>query len=196
MDFNLHELGQVAQFKESVLSAADAVRAKIIADAQRQSDGTLEGARLKSRLADHETVVRKLSLEADRQASAATQTARRQLLATRQTLVDGVFREVEEKLLAFTQTEGYGAWLAQKLAAHAPALAGAKEEVTVLVREADMPHAAALQKALPGCTVRAGESIRLGGLKLVSGYILYDETLDCALEEERENFYNTSGLYL
>jgi hypothetical protein len=53
-----------------------------------------------------------------------------------------------------------------------------------------------LEQALPGCRVRAEESIGLGGLRLQSGRLLYDMTLDAALADEREAFTRGSGMVL
>lgn len=59
-----------------------------------------------------------------------------------------------------------------------------------------MAWADTLKKALPGCTVQADSSIRLGGLTATDGRTLYDDTLDLALRAEKESFYQTSGLNL
>lgn len=118
MNINRDELRQITLFKDSVLSAADTRRMEIISQAQKEGDEAIAGARAMCRLSDHATVEQRLALDTERQTSAATQAARQQLLAARQKLVDDMFSQVEEQLLAFTKEESYGDWLVKKLAAH------------------------------------------------------------------------------
>ena len=193
MDINQNELRQVTLFKDSVLSAADARRMEIISEAQQNSEKVLADAKAMCRLADHDAVTHRISMSTERQASAATQAARQKLLATREKLVEDMFNQVEQRLSAFTQQAEYGDWLAKKLAAH-PFAEGAA--VTICLRKADMGYAPALTKSLPGSTVREDASIRLGGLTATDGRVLYDDTLDLALNAEKEDFYLTSGLNL
>lgn len=189
------ELRQITLFKDSVLSAADAKRVEIIADAQRESDEALAAARKMCELADHDVIENRLAMDTQRQISAATQVARRELLAVRQTLVESLFAEVEAQLLAFATTPAYGSWLAKKLAAHRGAFAEGAP-LTVYVRPADMTHAKALQQALPACAVQPDETILLGGLKAADGQVQFDDTMDLALATEKEAFYSQSGLNL
>lgn len=193
MDINQNELRQVTLFKDSVLSAADARRMDIITQAQQDSDKTLADAQAQCQLADHESVTQRMALDTERQTSAATQAARRQLLAAREKLVEDMFRQVEARLLDFTRDEKYGDWLAEKLAAR-PFEKGAA--VTIALRGADMAHAKRLEKALPGSKVAQDDSIRLGGFTATDGRVRYDDTLDTLLAAEKEDFYLNSGLIL
>lgn len=194
MDFE-SEASRESRFKDAVLSAAEARRMRIIAEAQQQSEKKLEIAQLSCQEADHDLIAAAHERDGERRHSAAIQAERAKLLQLRTELVDGVFAEAEEKLTAFTQEKGYAAWLMEKAKAHFKA-DGPAGHVTVYLRRQDMDQADAFKAALPGCRVQADEEIRLGGLKLSDGRVLYDETLDGALTAERERFYADSGLVI
>lgn len=179
------------QFKEAVLETVQDKARAMIAEAERKRAQVLHQARLQSAVADHDRLAAEYERKTEQRFAAAEQATRRQLLQHRQLLAQQVFAEAERKLEAFTAGDEYGPWLVKKLTEGA---GQAGEEAIILLRPQDMHHAAILQKALPGSTVRRDECIRLGGLKLVIDNRLHDQTLDAALKEQRQVFYATSGL--
>ena len=76
--------------------------------------------------------------------------------------------------------------MADALARRAPEISG---KCTVRLRRADEALLApVVKKALPSADIAVDGSIRLGGVKLETQHILYDETLDFAAAAERAAF--------
>ena len=76
--------------------------------------------------------------------------------------------------------------VADALARRAPEISG---KGTVRLRRADEALLApVVKKALPSADIAVDGSIRLGGVKLETQHILYDETLDFAAAAERAAF--------
>lgn len=104
----------------------------------------------------------------------------------RSQLVNGLFAEMEEALEEYTGTPAYAQRVADALARRAPEISG---KCTVRLRRADEALLApVVKKALPSADIAVDGSIRLGGVKLETQHILYDETLDFAAAAERAAF--------
>lgn len=192
MDFTPMEMPQGTGFKDAVLSAAEARKVQIISQAQRQSAQQLDAAQQQCEAADYTAIMARYDRDLQRRQSAEMQAARKALLARRAQLVEELFARVARQLAAFTKTKDYTAWLMARLKAHEAGLG--RDGVMVWLRKADEEHKAVAEKALPGCKVCWDDSIVLGGARVGNAQVMYDETLDTALEEEKQRFYTTSGL--
>ena len=123
---------------------------------------------------------------------------RRQLYERRIQLTDEVFQKAEESLSEFVSGQEYSEFLRQK-AEKAGKLRKDGEPVLLQVRPADLHQSGELLLAcgMPA-RVEEDETIRLGGLRFVlelTGWKA-DETLDAALEAQRQWFYENAGLFL
>ncbi len=198
-DFNQLEMRRGSLFKDAVLSLAEARSMEIIAEAGKKRAEELELAYKLAESADYAAVREKYYQESEKEFMAVASQVRQELLVYRSELVDSLFQAAKEQLLAFTQTAEYPAWLAGLLKAHLE-LAAAGRPLTLRLRPADMPHKEALLRLLPQAQVLADKSIRLGGLKIDDGRVLFDETLDEKLRAEQERFYMSGhmavGAYL
>lgn len=120
---------------------------------------------------------------------------RGELADARTDIVNQVFDAVEKKLLAFTQTPDYAQFL-EKSAANIQTVFG-EQPMLLYVRPADLPYKDILLGAL-GASARilADETILIGGCKArgESGNLALDDTLDSRLQEQRQRFYESSGL--
>ncbi|MDR1206254.1 MAG: hypothetical protein LBL26_12395 [Peptococcaceae bacterium] len=134
----------------------------------------------------------KITLEFSRKLAIKRRELKGRLYAEREKRRQAVFDKAGERLLDFAQKPEYGAFLRRK-AEEASALAeGAPLRILICPR--DMIWKDALEKACP-CSVEAADNIRLGGFFADNGKgMLVDETLDSALEEQKEWFYSASGL--
>lgn len=171
-------------FESSVLEAARHQANLMIAKTKKDSEAlqrSILGESAVDVVLAHRT---ECEAQMRRTVAAEKQENRKKLLVYRRQLVNGLFAEEQENLEAYTKTPQYEGYLVRKAAKHA----NAGEGCIVRVRPADMIYAAALQKALPGCTVQPDAGIRVGGLKVVAGRVLYDETLDDAMREQRAQF--------
>ena len=138
---------------------------------------------------------------ADINNSIASETSRtiaagkKSVFARRQQIEDEIFAKAEQKLLAFTQSDKYLSWLTRRAAEISRVLNAG--DVVLYVRESDLKY----QKKLwdyfgQNCQIQPSETIRIGGIKGHSPAmgLVADETLDTRLDQQREWFYEHSGL--
>ena len=102
--------------------------------------------------------------------------------------VDDIFAELGEKILAFTMTSDYSAFL-EKSALGLKAVVG--ESAKYYLRPEDMHYAPELEKVLGKASFSEDSNIKLGGLAATDseGLIRADDTLDCRIREERSHFH-------
>lgn len=193
--FNQMELNMETIFKDSVLSLAEAQSMEIIAEAGRKRARELDDAQRHAANAEYEVVKEQYRQERNKEFTSVAAGVRRELLAYREELVDGMFKKVEERLVAFRQSEGYTPWAVKALLRH-KGLVETGASLTVYLRSGDEALKEALSKEIEGLSFETDGDIRLGGIKISDGHRLFDETLDGRLREEKERFYETSGLYL
>ena len=172
---------QYSEFEDSVIEAAKTQAQRIIDDARRQGDANfdklMEGHRGDPLIPYREEAKNRLARKQDN---------RKKLLVYRSQLVNGLFAEMEEALEEYTGTPAYAQRVADALARRAPEISG---KCTVRLRRADEALLApVVKKALPSADIAVDGSIRLGGVKLETQHILYDETLDFAAAAERAAF--------
>lgn len=116
---------------------------------------------------------------------------RNELFRERQSLADSVFDQAKDKLIAFTKTEDYTAFLKRSLdmiksncgASHCViSLSPSDEDKRDLIRD-----------ALPDARIDTDNHILIGGIKANCPDlgILMDDTLDSRLEEQRTWFIET-----
>lgn len=121
--------------------------------------------------------------------------AKRELFVKRQQLSQQVFDTVKEKLLSYTKTSDYENKLmetAQKLGKEYP-LSGS--ELRFAAGDKERMEKAAKAYGHP-CTTAIDTNIAIGGMVLVNleKGIYVDQTLDTTLEEQKDWFYQNSGL--
>lgn len=195
MDIKPLELKRETIFKDAVLSQAEASSMEVIAEAGRQRAKALEDAYAQCEAADPEMIAGRLAKEAERSYAAISGEAHRELLAWREGLVAELFGDVEARLAKFTSSDAYGPWLLEKLAAHAD-FTKDSEGITLQLREEDASFAPGLQKALPKATIEYAADIRLGGVRIMGRRVLFDESLDSALLDQKQAFYESGELRL
>lgn len=192
--FTPYEMHRAERFKSAVLNAAKTRKEEILATANKNAEAKLAEAMLACVPTGYDTTSEQYTLDAKNRHSAALLAAREELFSQRAKLTDEIFAEVEERLEKFTQSDKYEAFIIAKIKSINPP--ENKSNLSIYLRPADMHHAKAVQKALPNCTITEDESIALGGVKIASGKILYNYSFGDALAEERELFYQTSGLLI
>nr|WP_277602938.1 V-type ATP synthase subunit E family protein [Dysosmobacter acutus] len=136
--------------------------------------------------------------EAGQRVSVRRNKLRRQLYERRSQLTDELFSQARERLSAFAAGPDYAAYLRRKAGA-AAGLRRSGEEVVLQVRAEDLRYEKELIQACGApCRVEAAGAIALGGLlvSLPGSGRAADETLDSALEAQRQWFYETSELFL
>ncbi len=121
----------------------------------------------------------------------------RKLMQKRAELNEAIFDETKEKLLAFCNSKDYETMLNERISSLA------KEEiyqnVCIRVAKKDEAYLDMLCKIYGnGCTGCVDESIEIGGFlfECLDDGIVIDETLDNALEEQKQWFFENSGLFI
>ncbi len=116
--------------------------------------------------------------------------AHKELLEYRAALEDEFFSQLKKRLFDFTETGAYKDYLTR--AADKVLTSVSAEDYTAQLREQDV----ALFSLACGGRIKAEpvSGISIGGVKIVTGRLIADYTLDSALKKSRESFYERSGL--
>lgn len=110
-------------------------------------------------------------------------------------MVEEIFQDAFDKLVAFTVSDAYASKLCQSAEAVAELFGG--KDCVLYVKEYDLSHAEKIKSFFSGnVELKADKTIRIGGIR---GYcadlgIVADETLDSKLEEQREWFIENASL--
>ena len=192
MDNKQPELRKETLFKNSILSSAEAKSMSIIAEAERKRQEDLEAVRLSCEKADQELIAARYMRGFEKELSAQTQQARKELLLFRAQLAEELFATVEQQLQAFAQGPDYKAWLTARLKKYAQL--SAEKELTLYLHKQDLPLAEELAAQLHQSNVQETTDIQIGGFKISDGHRLFDETLDAGLALEKEKFYSGNTL--
>lgn len=191
------------RFRESIMRQAN--------EQIREIDRELEGYRA-SEIGRYEDDVRgssdafleeersRIEAAADHAVSARRAELRRLLFQRRGELTGELFEKAEVRLKEFAASPEYPDYLCRK-AEKAKAVRGngGKEQVVLLVMPDDLRWKERLAESCGApCEVREDASIRLGGLRfaLEQSGLEADETLDAALDAQRQWFYENAGLFL
>ncbi len=127
--------------------------------------------------------------------SRAENASRKKTFVRRQEIENEVFEEAEKKLIEYTKTDEYLKRL--KNSAKQTAQKLTSEDTVLFVKESDLKYSDELQKAFGRqCRVESSDDIIIGGMIGISHTmgLLVDETLDSRLQQQREWFFENSGL--
>lgn len=120
---------------------------------------------------------------------------RARLTDKRGAITDEVFGDAREKLVTFTESDGYADFLKKSAAGFAAVFP--QGDVTVYVHPGDMRFADDIKNAFGrDCKVESSDEIAIGGCRagVVGGSTVADDTLDTRLEAQREWFLENSGM--
>ncbi len=185
-------------FLKAIERYAEEQRGKLKSEAEAFRERELNAAEEEG-LRDAYLMLQKTMADINNRISSETSRAiaagRKSIFTKRQQIEAEVFDKARQKLMAFTETEKYASWLKKSAAAISRVLAA--DDVVLYVRESDLKYKKKLRDYFgQNCEILASETIQIGGIK---GYsrsrgLVADETLDTRLEQQREWFYEHSGL--
>lgn len=171
----------LSEAKELEQEAYESMKAEAKADASAQ---------LNKELAE-------ISSQASVEAAANLETRTKQLVEKRDGFVADIFNEAKEKLFSFASGNEYHDYLVNRVSAVSKEYQ--MENCVLKVREADQALKDELVKAyqLP-VEVEVSQDILIGGfiLENKTTHVVVDESLDFALESQKDWFYKTSGLMI
>ncbi len=174
------ELFRETTFKDSVLTQAETRSTEIIAEAGKKRADVINQVQLDLDDVDPALIEASLQQKKEQNLNAFYQTAQKELLERRGELVDAIFKDIEENLIAFTQSDAYLPYLIARLEKHADFI---KKE-------------AALKERFATLQISETPRLILGGLWLSGKAVLFDESLDEALRAERDAFIKSGTLSL
>ncbi len=167
---------EVEAFRERELNAAEE---EGLRDAYQMIQKTM--ADINSRIAS----------ESSREEAAS----KKSIFLKRREIENAVFSLSKEKLVAFTQSEKYVSLL-KKCAVNISRVLKA-DDVVLFVKKEDLKYKEKLKDSFGAdCEIMPSDSIEIGGITGISRSLglIADETLDSRLQQQKEWFYEHSGL--
>lgn len=138
-----------------------------------------------------------ISSNASVEASLSQEEKTKKLVETREAYVTKIFKEAKNRLNEFVNSEGYKMYLIKHME-KISSLYQMSDSILKL-RQNDTKYADNLVKAYGiDLTVEVSDEIKIGGfiIENKATNVVVDESLDTALENQKEWFYKTSGLMI
>lgn len=138
-----------------------------------------------------------ISSNASVEASLSQEEKTKKLVETREAYVTKIFKEAKNRLNEFVNSEGYEMYLIKHME-KISSLYQMSDSILKL-RQNDTKYADDLVKAYGiDLTVEVSDEIKIGGfiIENKATNVVVDESLDTALENQKEWFYKTSGLMI
>ena len=138
-----------------------------------------------------------ISSNASVEASLSQEEKTKKLVETREAYVTKIFKEAKNRLNEFVNIEGYKNYIIKNME-KISSLYQMSDSILKL-RQNDTKYADDLVKAYGiDLTVEVSDEIKIGGfiIENKATNVVVDESLDTALENQKEWFYKTSGLMI
>ena len=138
-----------------------------------------------------------ISSNASVEASLSQEEKTKKLVETREAYVTKIFKEAKNRLNEFVNSEGYKMYLIKHME-KISSLYQMSDSILKL-RQNDTKYADDLVKAYKiDLSVEVSDEIKIGGfiIENKATNVVVDESLDTALENQKEWFYKTSGLMI
>ncbi|WP_303194148.1 V-type ATP synthase subunit E [Thomasclavelia spiroformis] len=138
-----------------------------------------------------------ISSNASVEASLSQEEKTKKLVETREAYVTKIFKEAKNRLNEFVNSDGYKMYLIKHME-KISSLYQMSDSILKL-RQNDTKYADDLVKAYGiDLTVEVSDEIKIGGfiIENKATNVVVDESLDTALENQKEWFYKTSGLMI
>ncbi|MFQ6793149.1 V-type ATP synthase subunit E [Thomasclavelia sp.] len=175
--------------EEEILAEAKKIEAEI--DAQIKAEAKKDAdALLDKELAE-------ISSSASVEASMSQEEKTRSLVEKRDEYVADIFNQAKDKLVAFVNSDEYYDYLINHMSKIGKDYQ--MESSTLYLRNDDLKYQDALIKAYgTALEVKESSQIKIGGfiIENKATNVVIDESLDFALENQKDWFYKTSGLMI
>lgn len=194
----VNESEKLDKFKKAIFADASAQADKIISAAQQESGERIAQAEIEAESwlkAEKEQTDREYAAAAVREVSSGSLESQRNVLLSRERIIDKVFANVREELAEFMKTPEYAKMLTGKVRECADAYPDEKGVVYVSYNDEGL----SAQLSLGGrFEVRVSDTIEIGGVMVVfeESNLAVDCTLDSAFMQQREGFAGKAGLVL
>ena len=189
---------KLAVFSNVVLAEAEKQKEKLVKESEMKKKKAIENKEneyLEDAYAEIQRAVSKYSKESNERVLKFEMGLKKNLLLRREEIIDEVFKAVEDKLSAFTQTDEYKIWLEKKIEKACKEVGRGKKNV--FVSEKDLKYKADLESKIDMIDVaKCDDEDIIGGATVynVDRKVFADYTLKQLLDEQRHLFLQTSGL--
>lgn len=194
----LNQEERAAKFFDAITKDAEERHEEMTRKTRETVESGLEKAKTKAHSQAQAKIERERMLkeqEFNRTVANERTQQRARLTDKRGAITDEVFGDAREKLIAFTESDGYADFLKKSAAGFAAVFP--QGDVAVYVRPGDMRFADDIKKAFGrDCKVESSDEITIGGCRagVAGGSTVADDTLDTRLEAQREWFLENSGM--
>lgn len=186
--------------KEEIERLANLEEEKILSEAKELEEEAYNQIKAEAKK-DAEALLAKelveISSSASVEASLSQEEKTKKLVNKRDEYVTNIFKEAKEKLVAFAASEDYQKYLVEHIEKIGKLYQ--MEDSTLELREEDMRYKDELVKAYGlNLEVEVSDKIKIGGfiIENKATNVVVDESLDAALENQKDWFYKTSGLMI
>ena len=194
----LNQEERAAKFFDAITKDAEERHEEMTRKTRETVESGLEKAKTKAHSQAQAKIERERMLkeqEFNRTVANERTQQRARLTDKRGAITDEVFGDAREKLVAFTESDGYADFLKKSAAGFAAVFP--QGDVIVYVRPGDMRFADDIKNAFGrDCKVESSDEITIGGCRagVVGGSTVADDALDTRLEAQREWFLENSGM--
>ena len=194
----LNQEERAAKFFDAITKDAEERHEEMTRKTRETVESGLEKAKTKAHSQAQAKIERERMLkeqEFNRTVANERTQQRARLTDKRGAITDEVFGDAREKLIAFTESDGYADFLKKSAAGFAAVFP--QGDVTVSVRPGEMRFADDIKKACGrDCKGESSDEITIGGCRagVAGGSTVADDTLDTRLEAQREWFLENSGM--
>lgn len=191
-------MSKTDNFLQAIEKYAEEQRGRLRSEAEAFKERELNAAEEEG-MRDAYLMIQKTMADVNNRIAADTSRAiaegKQRVFTRRQQIEDEVFAKATRKLSAFTESDQYPAFLT-KCAVNISRVLKA-EDVVLYVCECDLKYKKKLRDYFgQNCEVLPSDTIQIGGIMghSRSRGLVADETIDTRLEQQREWFYEHSGL--
>ncbi len=195
---NVYNQGAGSKFEQSVLAAAEKNAKEIMLKAQKYRSDTLRGINMvqASELSKRCDAIKEKS---EHRLAKEEQDLRRKLLIYRDELTQQMFGRIEKRLIELSLKDSFRQYMSRRITKLNDKIYEASDfgHVTeLLVKDCDLEFFGKLIKDDHPLEVIVSPEIRLGGFILRIDRLLFDYTLDSALERAKEKFYKNADFII
>ena len=120
---------------------------------------------------------------------------REQIFTKRDEIKTDVFNRAKNKLIEFTKSDDYKAFVVNSAAEIKKNLVGRDKAITVYLRECDMALKNDIEQAFAfPCVFVIDDKIEIGGIRAKFSSVIIDDTIDARLNSQVDWFEENSGL--
>ncbi len=190
---DLEELSSAGNFESAVITAATEQAERIIEEARLEGKKEYDAMLMHDKADDVAAHKTQIMAKLRRKVAGAKQDNMKKLLVYRKQLVNGLFAQCKEELEKYVKSDEYATFIKSSIEKHSCKL---QAQNTVFFKQGDSVAESTLKELLPNADFCADASIKIGGAKLRCGRLLFDETLDERLREQRTLFLQRCNLHV